>query len=259
MLDSKKKKGKKMRKPKREQIKKECFQIFKSSSSSTGAACSCGCKGRRHPSPPRLHPSHQPHTGTGTTTAPTHPCLQRPVPLRADHDQKGKKPEGIFLPPSPAGLRFSGQQRLKESSFLANPQLAVTAPNFKKKNAYVFVQIKHTHAARAEPGSLESITRQGGQQKFRWLLQARRSKRKAPAPSPSPPQSHTAAGTCARSASPPRLLASLLACRVLPRDSALCSKHLHADCSFCYKTASPSPSGREEILKTRPNATLDVC
>lgn len=179
----------------------------------------------------------------GGDDRPNPPRRQRPRPPRADRDWKGKKPERSFLPPSTAGLHFSGRQRLKESSFLANPQLAATAPNFKKKNAYVFVQIKHTHAARAEPGSSGSITGQGGQQTFRWLLQARGSKRKAPAPSPSPRQSRTAAGTCTGSASPPRLLASLLARRVFPRDSALCSKHLHADCSFCYKTASPSPRG----------------
>lgn len=127
-------------------------------------------------------------------------CPNPPLPAEtrsSAHRPRSERKEtrGELPSPSPAGLHFSGQQRLKESSFLANPQLAVTAPNFKKKQKRICICTNKTHAARAEPGSLESITRQGGQQKFRWLLQARRSKRKAPAPSPSPPQSHTTAGT----------------------------------------------------------------
>lgn len=244
-----------MRKPKREQIKKECFQIEQQQH-----RCCLFVRVQGPQAPIASSPAPQP---PATHRDRDDNCPNPPLPAETRSSacrprSEGKETRGDLPSPQPCRALFLWAAEA-ESSFLANPQLAVTAPNFKKKNAYVFVQIKHTHAARAEPGSLESITRQGGQQKFRWLLQARRSKRKAPAPSPSPPQSHTAAGTCARSASPPRLLASLLACRVLPRDSALCSKHLHADCSFCYKTASPSPSGREEILKTRPNATLDVC
>lgn len=142
MLDSKKKKGKKMRKPKREQIKKECFQIEQQQH-----RCCLFVRVQGPQAPIASSPAPQP---PATHRDRDDDCPNPPLPAETRSSARrprseGKETRGDLPSPQPCRASFLWAAEA-ESSFLANPQLAVTAPNFKKKNAYVFVQIKHARS-----------------------------------------------------------------------------------------------------------------
>lgn len=191
-------------------------------------------------------------------------CPNPPLPAEtrsSAHRPRSERKEtrGELPSPSPAGLHFSGQQRLKESSFLANPQLAVTAPNFKKKkkNAYVFVQIKHTQHERSQAAWKALPGRAGSKSSGGCCRREGQSAK----PQLHPRAPHRATPRQGREPAAPALPASLpVSWHVaFPRETQLFAANTSTLIAAFVIKQQARALRREEILKTRPNATLNVC